>query len=336
MIKPARLERGMTIGLIAPASAVPDSTKLNRGIRNLKSLGFGIKEGKYVRSRHGFLAANDKERLADLHAMFADPGVDAVMCVRGGYGTGRIAPHINYQLIRQNPKIFIGYSDVTMLNLAIWKKCRLINFNGPMVISAFGKESLSNFTLFSFDRTLAHAKAPGCIWQGHADHKYRVVKHGKAKGRLTGGNLSLVAASIGTPFQIETRGAIVFLEDVDEQPYRFDRMLTQLLQAGTFDKAAAVVFGRNVPDADSAKTEVRRARQGRMPKLAAPPPQKVPRTFNNIIDDVIAERMGGLGIPVLIGLPFGHIDDYATLPIGAMASVDTRTGSLSIDEAVVR
>lgn len=326
----------MTIGLISPASAAKDKTLIDKGIARLKSLGYRVKEGRSIRTRHGYLAAPDAARLADINAMFADPKVDAIMCVRGGYGTGRIASQIDYEVARQNPKIFIGFSDVTMLSLAFWKKIKLVTFSGPMLLSTFAKDQPSAYTTAGFARTLTAPEAPGSIWQNHADRNYRVVRHGKAAGRLIGGNLSLVAASIGTPFEIDTKRKIVFLEDVDEQPYRVDRMLTQLLQSGKLLDAAGIVFGRNVPDAESAEHEKKRTLDGRMGRTASPPSRKAGEDFEHIIDDVIADLLAPLGIPVVIGLPFGHITDYATMPIGVHAELNTRTGDLVIDEAAVR
>jgi muramoyltetrapeptide carboxypeptidase len=334
MLKPRRLREGATIGLISPASAA-DPEKVDAAIRNLEKRGFRVREGKHIRDRYGFLAASDTARIADLHTMFADPEVDAIMCVRGGYGTARLAPFIDYNLIARNPKILSGFSDITFLQLAIWKMCGLVTFNGPMLVSAFATGKLKPFTLGGYSRTLMQPSAAGSVWQGHRDRKFRVVRPGKASGRLTGGNLSLVAATLGTPYEIETKGRIVFLEDVDEKPYRIDRMLTQLLLAGKLGDAAGIVFGRNVPDEESARIEQRLVRRG-LPKTAAPPPSKVPREFEQVADHAIADRLRPLGIPVLIGLPFGHIDDYATLPIGVRASMDTRTGELTINEAAVR
>ncbi|MEI7634862.1 MAG: LD-carboxypeptidase [bacterium] len=335
IIKPARLESGMTIGLIAPASGAPDPAAIDRGITVLQSRGFRVKEAKSLRARWGFLAAPDAARLADLHAMIANPKIGAIMCMRGGYGVMRLLPRIDYALAARNPKIIVGFSDITALHLALWKKCGLVTFNGPMLLSAFAKERPGSFTLGALERTLMNAVPSGSVWEGLNSRQFRVVRHGRVSGRLIGGNLSLVAATIGTPYEIDTRGKIVFLEEVDEKPYRVDRMLTQLLLAGKLRDAVAVVFGRNVPDAESAVRERKLAGEG-LPRLASPPPARVPRDYEPVLDEVIAERLRPLGIPVLIGLPFGHIDDYATIPIGVEAVVDTRRGELVICESAVR
>ncbi|MGB9692604.1 MAG: S66 peptidase family protein [Candidatus Sumerlaeaceae bacterium] len=334
VLKPHKLERGMTIGLVAPASAARDIQAIDKGIENLKRLGFAVYEGRYTRTRLGYLAAQDKDRLADFNAMLRAPKVDAIMCIRGGYGAMRLLEGIDYKAARKNPKPILGYSDITALHLAFWRRCRLVTFHGPMLLSAFAKEEVRPFTVESMMRTVMSALPPGSVWQGAPDHRYRVVRDGRARGRLVGGNLCLVTALLGTPFEIDTRGAIVYLEDVDEKPYRIDRMLTQLLLAGKLRDAAGIVFGRNVPDNDTAQIETQRFAQGVARKVEGFP-RKPSRDYEQIIDDVIADRLRPLGIPVMIGAPFGHIDDYTTIPFGVMGSLDTRKGELIIEEAAV-
>lgn len=333
-LKPRRLEKGMTIGLVAPASAARDPAQIDKGIEKLQALGFRVKEGRHTRKRLGYLAAPDKERLADLNAMLRDDRVDAIMCIRGGYGTMRLLDGLDYEAARTHPKPIIGFSDITALHLAFWRRCRLVTFNGPMLLSAFGKDDPEPFTVQSLLRTLTTAEPAGSIWRGLPERVYRVVRHGRARGRLVGGNLSLVAALVGTPYEIQTRHAIVYLEDVDEKPYRVDRMLTQLLLAGKLHDAAGIVFGRNVPDEESAKVEAARFRAG-VAQRATGFPSSACADYEPILDDVIADRLGRLGLPVMIGLPFGHVDEYATLPFGVEASMDTRTGELTIEEAAV-
>lgn len=335
VIKPHRLEIGMTIGLVSSASAARDPQLIDKGIAHLESLGFRVKEGRYTRCRLGYLAATDKQRASDLNAMLRDSRVDAVMCVRGGYGTMRLLEAIDYEAARKNPKPIIGFSDITALHLAFWRRLRLVTFHGPMLLSAFAKEQPQPYTVETMLRVLTKPKPAGSLWQGYRDRQFRVVREGSARGRLVGGNLSLVAALIGTPFEIETRGAIVYLEDVDEKPYRIDRMLTQLLLAGKLRDARGIVFGRNVPDDESAKLEAQRFAEG-VPKKAVGFPQRLQDDYEQIIDDVIADRLKPLGIPVMIGAPFGHIDDYATIPFGVMGSMNTRTGEFAVEEAAVK
>jgi muramoyltetrapeptide carboxypeptidase len=334
--KPRRLEPGMTIGVIAPSGAVRALQPLERGLVHLQEMGFHVKLGKSVRARYGYLAGNDEERLADIHRMFVDSKVDAIVCARGGYGTSRLADAIDYELVRRNPKIFIGFSDITYLSLAFLKKCGLVTFSGPMVNFTFGDEVPRSFSVAGWERTLYEAKPAGSIWQGHGDRIYRVIAPGHARGALTGGNLSLVASSVGTPYKMDARGKIVFLEEIEEQPYRIDRMLTQLLSAGVLQQAAGIVIGRNVPHADCAALEEAAASKPRRPKLIPAPRRKVPDSYEQTMEDVFAERLRGLGIPVMTGLPFGHIKDVATLPVGIRASMDTASGDLVVEEPAVR
>jgi muramoyltetrapeptide carboxypeptidase len=324
----------MTIGIIAPASAARDPLHVDHAMAGIEALGFQVKPGRHIRDRHGFLASSDANRLADLHRMFADKKVDGIMCLRGGYGTGRLVDSIDYELVGANPKVFIGFSDITMLNLAFLRKCKLVSFNGPMAASTFADTAPSRFCVSSFLRTVGHAEPAGSIWQGHDDRNFRVIRPGRAEGRLTGGNLSLMAASVGTPFEMQTRGCIVFMEEVDEKPYRIDRMLTQLLSAGKLSDAAGIVIGRNVPDKDFAEAEAKATKTAK--RTVKPLPRKLPADFEPLMDDIFYDRLHGLGIPVITGLPFGHIDDYATLPLGIQASMDTQSGDLVIEESAVK
>jgi muramoyltetrapeptide carboxypeptidase len=335
MIKPMHIEPGATVGIVAPASAAKDPSMVDAAVRKLEELGFRVRVGRHVRSKRGFLVASVGKRLADLHAMFADKRVDAVMCMRGGYGAMQLLEGIDYALVRRNPKVFSGFSDVTALSLAFLRKCGMVSFNGPMAVTTFAKEPPRVFPVESFLRTVGIPRPAGSVWEGCADRNFRVVRHGSARGILTGGNLSLVAATVGTPYEIETRGRIVFLEEVDEKPYRVDRMLTQLMLAEKLKDAAGIVFGRNVPDAETAELEAKLARKG-ITHVARPTPAKVTREYEQTTDDVIAERLLPLGIPVMIGVPFGHVDDYCTLPLGVRAEMNTRNGELSVIEAAVR
>jgi muramoyltetrapeptide carboxypeptidase len=335
VIKPRRLEPGMTLGIIAPSGAIRNFDPLDRGIANLESMGFRVKEGKFVRKRYGFLAAHDIDRLADIHRMFADKKIDAVLCARGGYGTSRIAHSIDYEMIRANPKDFVGFSDITYLNTAIWNKCRLVTFSGPMINFIFGDETPRSFPVAGWKRTLCDAQPAGSIWQGHEDRNHRVIAKGTARGRLIGGNLSLLAASIGTSLEIDTRGKIVFMEEIEEQPYRIDRMLTQMIAAGKLRDAAGIVIGRNVFHPETKALEEAADAAGR-PKNMRAPARKMVDSWEQTMDDVFGDRLYNLGIPVMSGLPFGHIKDLATMPIGVMASMETRTGDLVIEEAAVK
>ena len=314
-IKPDRLNYGDTIGIIAPASAPPDPKNIDRAIAALERLGFKTKLGPNVRKRWGFLAGSDRDRAHDLMKMFADRKVKAIVCVRGGYGTARILPLLDYRTIRANPKIFIGYSDITSLHCAFLTKSNLVSFHGPMLISDFGKADFPDFTRQSFLKTLMQPSAPGSIRDGYQRKTVTILRRGQASGPLVGGNITLLCASLGTPYQPAFKNGILFFEDIDEKPYRFDRMLTQLLNAGLLQQVAGIAIGINAGCQD--------------------PKTRNAKEYRQTLEDVFKDRLLPLKIPVVAGLPFGHIPLNATLPVGARATLDAVNGDLTIDEPVV-
>ncbi|MBK9338923.1 MAG: LD-carboxypeptidase [Lewinellaceae bacterium] len=303
-IKPPRLRDGATVALIAPASPASDE-KIAKALANLTAFGYQVREGSALRARHGYLAGEDAARLADLHWAFSDPDVDAVWCVRGGYGATRLLPYIDYNLLRKNPKPFIGYSDVTALHLAISQQTGLVTFHGPVAASDFPENTLQHLRAvvaspqpgYRIQAPDAGAELPG------AEYQPFTITPGTTRGRLTGGNLSLLATLAGTAFQPSFDGKIVFIEDVGEQPYRIDRLLTQLLQATDLRKAAGIVLGVF-------------AECG--PKNAE---------FSLTLPETLTDRLGNLGMPVAYGLPFGHVAHQATFPyqIEAQLDADNRT-----------
>lgn len=309
-IKPKRLKKGDTIGLITPSSSITEE-QLEKAIKNMKSLGLKIKLGKHIKAINGYLAGTDEQRLEDLHTMFADKEVDGIWCIRGGYGVGRILPKINYKLIKDNPKVLIGYSDITALLLAVYEKTGLICFHGPV--------ASSDFT----DYTVRHLK--GVLMEKNAiypinyakenneveDPLYRtkVIRAGKAKGELTGGNLTLLAAMAGTPFKWDVKDKLVFMEDIGERPYRIDRMLTQILQSTNLHEAAGIILG---------VFEDCRAKEGS-------------RSLS--LMECLEDRLGHLDMPIIYGLSFGHIKSHFTIPIGIQGEMNTATRSLKLMEA---
>ena len=315
LFKPERLNFGDTIGIIAPSSAPPDPLAVDRAAAALEKFGFKPQLGENVRARHGFLAGGDHERAADVMAMFTDKGVKAIICLRGGYGVARFLNLLDYDVIRENPKIFSGYSDITSLHGALQVKVNLVSFHAPMLNGGLAAEDVPEFTRQSFFRTVMEAKPAGGICQGYDKATVSTLRCGVAEGRLVGGNLSVLCASIGTPYEPEFRDRILFLEDVGEQPYRLDRMLTQLLNAGIFQQVAGVAIGVN-RDCEEKKD---------------PPPDE----YRQSSADVLAERLAALEVPVVTGLPFGHVALNATLPVGARARLDADHGELIITEAAV-
>lgn len=315
-LKPERLCFGDTIGIVAPASAPPDPKAVDRAADAIERFGFKPKLGKNVRARHGFLAGGDRERAADLMAMFADKKVKAILCLRGGYGASRILDRLDYDLIRRNPKILSGYSDITALHFALAKKINLISLHAPMLNGALADPKVPGFTKKSFFRTVMEARPPGGICEGYDGKTVSILRGGMAEGRLVGGNLSLICASLGTPFAPSFKGKILFFEDIGEKPYRLDRMLTQLWNAGILSQVAGVAVGvnRDCNDPDA-------KRGGEYRQSAA---------------DVMKERLSSLRVPVVTGLPFGHVDLNATIPVGARATLDGKRGDLIITEAAVK
>src|SRR5436190_4818752 len=244
LVKPGRLSLGDTIGVVAPASAPADPKNIDRGLARLEELGFKPKPAPHLRKRRGFLAGSDRERAGDLMKMFSDRKVKAILCLRGGYGTGRLLSLLDYALIRSHPKILVGYSDITALHLAILTKSGLVSFHGPMLNSDLIKERLPDFTVSHFMRTLTKPEPPGNICRGYTG-PVQILRPGLASGRLVGGNISILCASLGTWYQPSFRDRILFFEDLDEVPYRFDRMLTHLLNARVLQQVAGVAVGIN-------------------------------------------------------------------------------------------
>jgi muramoyltetrapeptide carboxypeptidase len=314
MKKARRLERGDTIGLISPASATRDRKRLKEAVEWLEQRGFGVVMGKYSGERLGFLAGDDNKRLADLHGMFRAKRVNAVWCIRGGYGSGRLLDRIDYELIRENPKILIGFSDITALHVAISQRVGLVTFHGPMLTSHLGRKNCPRYTSRGVLETVMKPAAYGSIMAGSGARKIEIIRRGRASGALTGGNLSIIIMTMGTPFEIETKGKIVFLEEVEEAPYRIDRFLTQLLLAGKLADAAGIAIGQ------CAKCE---------------PSSKFRGEYNQTAEDVFRERLRHLRMPIVMGLPFGHVMRTATLPMGVRATLDGERGDLIVEEAAV-
>jgi muramoyltetrapeptide carboxypeptidase len=236
--------------------------------------------------------------------------------MRGGYGTSRLLPRLDYRIVRANPKIFVGYSDITSLHCAFLVKSNLVSFHGPMLNSDFVKKDLPEFTLQSCLKTLMQPAAPGSICAGYKKKTVTVLRRGIVSGPLMGGNITLLCAALGTPFQPAFRNQILFFEDVDEVPYRFDRMLTQLLNAGLLQQVAGIAIGVNANCQD--------------------PKAKNAKEYRQTLEDVFGERLLPLKVPIVAGLPFGHIPLNATLPVGVRVTLDALKGDLTIDEPAVK
>lgn len=322
---PERLSPGDTAGIIAPASAPPDRKAIDRSLEAVERLGFKPLLASNARKRLGFLAGTDRERAQDLMRMFTTRGVKAIFCVRGGYGSARLLSRLDFDLIRRNPKIFVGYSDITSLHCALLTAAGLISFHGPMLNSDLIKPDLPPFTLGAFLRALTEPVPLGDISGGlqrAGRERFRpaapisVLREGIASGPLIGGNLTLLCSTLGTPWQPPFEKAILFFEDLDEAPYRFDRMLTQLLNAGVLQKVAGVAIGIN--------------------KGCRDPKARKAKEYRQTLEDVFRDRLRPLKVPVVAGLPFGHIRMNATLPIGVQATLNGNNGVLTIDSPAVK
>jgi muramoyltetrapeptide carboxypeptidase len=248
--------------------------------------------------------------------MFADREVKAIFCLRGGYGTARLLPLLDYDLIRSHPKILIGYSDITSVHCALLTRANLVSFHGPMLNSDLIKKRVPGFTIRSLLATVTQPTPAGSICQGYTSSTVRVLRPGTASGRLIGGNISILCASVGTPYQPSFKGSILFFEDLDEVPYRFDRMLTHLLNAEILQQVAGVAIGINCRCED--------------------PKANTAKEYRQSLNDVLKERLAPLKVPVVSGLPFGHIPHNATVPIGVRATLDGSKGDLIITEPAVR
>lgn len=297
---PGMLQKGDTVALIAPGSSIPDE-KIEKAKANIESLGLKTKEGKNIRKKYGYTAGTDQERIADLHWAFSDKSIKGVWCLRGGYGCTRILPFLDYKLIKKYPKPLIGYSDVTALQMAIYKKTGLTTFHGPVGSSEFTPYSVQQIKKILFSNLSTLDILP------FEKEKIEVLSPGKAQGDLIGGNLSLISAMCGTTYLPSAKGKIVFLEDIEEKPYRIDRMLIQLEQAWDLNKAKGILLGEFVDcDSDSDRS------------------LSLQETLENHFKDI--------NIPVLYRVSLGHIDNQATYPIGVRSSIDTSNPTIRISE----
>lgn len=316
LIKPLALHPGDTIGVIAPASRSIHPSAVTNGIRTLESFGFSTKPGRHIMNRHGYFAGTDEERLTDLQEMFEDPTVNGIICVRGGYGCARLLSRIDYDCIRANPKVFVGYSDITSLHIAFLKCADLVSFWGPMVASEMGKTPFYDYNRDGLLRAITMSEPIGEIRNPPGLPPIQTINGGIAEGTLIGGTLSLITATLGTPYEIETDGTILFFEEVGEEPHRIDRMLNQLLLSGKFDGVAGVVIGEC------------KGCESRTHEPAFP-------NGGFSIEEVFDDIFGRLGVPVIYGLCIGHGAYKSTLPIGVKATLDADCGVLRIDESGV-
>jgi len=313
-VRPPRLARGSRVALVAPAGPLLDRDDLQRAEALCRALDYVPVMGSHAGGRHGYLAGTDDDRLADLNGAIGDPTVDAIWCIRGGYGMTRILDRVDFEPLRDRPKIMLGYSDITALLLAAVRHADLVTFHGPTA-----RAPLPAFSRWHFERVLATAEAAGRLGRlpdpagvlVPKENRILAIRSGIAEGPLMGGNLSLLQCLVGTAHLPDLDGAILFLEDVGEDLYRVDRMLAHLRAAGVLARLAGVAVGRF--------TELKRHMSD--------------GAFG--FDEVLATYFEPLGVPVAFGFPIGHIDDQWTLPLGVRARLDAGAGELELLEPAV-
>ncbi|KXY45631.1 LD-carboxypeptidase [Bacillus sp. TH22] len=300
MIYPNALQKGDTVMVIAP-SGPPTLENILKGVKVLQEMGLSVIIGKSVYEKYGYLAGSDQVRLDDIHEAFTNTEVKAVFCARGGYGSARLLPYIQYEIIQRNPKIFWGYSDITALHTAFSRYAELVTFHGPM-IEELGK-GIDSLSLSSFNQLF---------------HPYSSILYASecivptspctVTGTLTGGNLTVLTSIIGSPYEINTSNKLLLLEDIGEEPYRIDRMLNQLLLSGQFNECSGVIF-TSCHDCNPSK-----------------PSQS--------LQTILYEYFTPYNIPVLFGLPIGHISPNIGIPLGATATINTTNKTVSISSGI--
>ncbi|WP_445231985.1 S66 peptidase family protein [Duganella rhizosphaerae] len=305
LIKPRRLQPGDLVGLIAPGGHTNDAA-LAQAVANIESLGLRVRLGDNIHYVYGNYAGTVEQRLADLYAMFLDPEIKAVWAVRGGSGCISLLEHIDYRLIRAHPKVLIGYSDITCLHLALLKQAGLVTFHGPVATSTF-----SDYSVEQLRNVLMVPQANYTIAMSADNPPPRTVHGGVATGRLIGGNLSLVSALAGTPYAADFKNAILYLEEVNEEPYRIDRMMTQLQLSQGYRHAAAVVLGI-FENCEGVEGESALS-----------------------LEDTVNQHLLPLRRPAVAGYSFGHIRHQFTLPVGLRARLDTELQTLTLLEPAV-
>jgi len=315
LIKPPRLKPGAVVGIISPASATFVQEELDIVIDAVRGLGLVPKLATHVRDRYGYLAGTDIERAADINQFFQDKQIAALLPIRGGWGCSRILPYLNYQIIRQNPKIIIGFSDITSLILGINAHTQLVTFHGPNGLTSwrttqtqYFRRVLFNGELVTFTNSKDGDDADRLM---QVKNRIQTITPGKARGRLIGGNLSVLSGIVGSPYLPNMAGAILFLEDTGENIYRLDRLMTHLKLAGVFDKLAGFIFGQCpgcTPDADYGSLT---------------------------LEEVIWGHIQPLKIPAFYGAAIGHLENIVTLPIGLNVEIDATKGAIAMLESAV-
>lgn len=314
--RPEPLKPGDLAVLTAPSSPVPQPV-LEKSIASIKFLGLEPVVMPSCHMSHGYLSGPDLQRADDINHAFADPAVKGIFCLRGGFGATRLLPLLDYHMIRKNPKAFVGFSDITALHTAFNQLCGFITFHGPMPNTSYSR--MDSYSLDSLRKNLFSSRLPGTV-MNPAGEPLEIICPGKAQGAITGGNLSLLLGTLGSPYEVDTKGKILFLEDVGERPYRLDKALTALSLAGKFRDCAGIILGAftecEEPDADTVPPNTRIA--------------NIALTFRQIIDEVILPW----GKPTIANFRAGHIDPQCTIPLGMEVCFDTSSHTVSFGQFI--
>jgi muramoyltetrapeptide carboxypeptidase len=312
LIKPPRLREKDTVGLVAPAGFISEES-LTKSIENLETLGFRVVFTEHILKKKGYLAGDDRTRAKEIEDMFLRPDVKGIICVRGGYGSTRILPFLNFDLIRANPKVLAGYSDITALSYALYAQAGLVSYHGFVGTSTFNEYTVENLRKVLIEPEQKVTLHPVSGEQTGPEYALTTIRSGITEGELLGGNLSIMVSLIGTPYDVDTTGKILFIEEVREEPYRIDRMLTQMRSAGKFEHAAGIVMGV-FRDCEPRETD--------------------PANSFSLME-VLNDRLSDLDIPVLYGMSFGHVVNKLTLPVGIRAELNTIYQRITLLESAV-
>jgi muramoyltetrapeptide carboxypeptidase len=311
---PVALLRGQTVGIISPSAASADRMEYTFAKEAMEAMGLKVKVGSNFKNRFGHLAGTDEERAADFNAMFADPEVKAIICLRGGSGAARILPLIDYEQVKANPKPLLGYSDITALHCALYSQTGLISFHGPNGSGSWNSFHANQFQQLFFDQKLLSfknevTKGDDLVAKGN---RIQTLTKGTAEGKILGGNLTVLTALSGTPYYPDFQDSILFIEDVGEDPYRIDRMMSTLKLNGTLGKIKGFVFGQ----------------------CSDCKPGSGYGAFT--VDQIMDQYIIPLNIPAYIGAMIGHISKQFIIPVGARVRLNADQGSITLLEKVFR
>lgn len=311
LVKPRALRKGDTIGIIAPSSPMFEEGEIEFAYQWLQKIGLKYKVGKHLFNKYSDYAGQDAARAEDMMTLWADQDVDAIVPIRGGNGAARILPLLDFDVIQSNPKLFVGYSDITALHVPIHQRTGLVTFYGPMAASFYKSQYSYHYFVKAVMSTrpigIVTDPVPNEVWSPVYPPPRLIIAEGKARGRLNGGCMTLIRQLEGTPYALDTKDKMVFLEDLCEEPHGVDRFLSQLLLSGKLQQAAGILIA-----------ELVECRPGESHRNVLP--------LNYSVESVLRERLGNLGIPVVYGMRFGHGKDQFTIPYGAMASLDATKG----------